>query len=207
LDGTGAHPDLVPGHILFHGLILITRLVAGSGLEHPGIAILGCASAALALSIPGFFLDRSIAGYLLLYIQAVACLFANALCLPCCPAAMTEAGARIRSSIAHSAIFLNIVFIPGGWGTTGPGSPFPSNHQQGLSNLFSNGRLHIRLSRHDENDLDLRIEDMNYPAPYLTHMRIPQASSLDFTRRETKKQGRRSKNAMKRGSVSRTMLI
>jgi len=85
LDGTGAHPDLVPGHILFHGLILITRLVAGSGLEHPGIAILGCASAALALSIPGFFLDRSIAGYLLLIFgqMHLSCLLCPALAHQC----------------------------------------------------------------------------------------------------------------------------
>jgi hypothetical protein len=73
------------GHIPYHSLILFTRLVAGTVLEHPGIAILRCASASLALSILEFLLARCVACYLVLYIQAGACLVANALCLPLLP--------------------------------------------------------------------------------------------------------------------------
>jgi hypothetical protein len=66
-------------------LILITSLIVGTGLEHTDIAIPVCTSAALTLAILGFFLGCSVAGYLLLYMQAVACLIANALCLPLLP--------------------------------------------------------------------------------------------------------------------------
>jgi hypothetical protein len=66
-------------------LILITSLIVGTGLEHTDIAIPVCTSAALTLAILGFFLGCSVAGYLLLYMQAVACFVANALCLPLLP--------------------------------------------------------------------------------------------------------------------------
>ncbi len=39
LDGIGVQPDLVPGHIPHHILVLITGQVAGTGLEHTGVAV------------------------------------------------------------------------------------------------------------------------------------------------------------------------
>jgi len=81
--GFRIQPDLVPGHIPYHSLILFARLVAGTGLVHLAIAVLHCASAPRA--ILEFFLGSRVSGYLVLYIQAVACLVANALCLPLRP--------------------------------------------------------------------------------------------------------------------------
>jgi hypothetical protein len=51
---------------------------------------------------------------------------------------MTEAGARISTSIAHSAIFLNISFIPGyaGEGYLIPARPFPSKPSAGVIKPF-----------------------------------------------------------------------
>ena len=80
--GFRIQPDLVPGHIPYHILILITGLVAGTVLEHPGIAVLNCASAPLALAILEFLLGCCGICHLVLYIQAVTCLVANALSLP-----------------------------------------------------------------------------------------------------------------------------
>jgi hypothetical protein len=66
-------------------LILFTVLVAGTGLGHLAITVLRCTSTHLALAILEFFLSRCGACHLVLYIQAVACFVANALCLPLRP--------------------------------------------------------------------------------------------------------------------------
>jgi len=77
---------------------------------------------------------------------------------PCCPAAMTVAGARNRTSIAHSAIFLNMVFHSWpGVDRLIPVHPSPSNHRQGLSNLFPDSQLHIHPPREQGNEPDLRM--------------------------------------------------
>jgi hypothetical protein len=86
-----------------------------------------------------FFLDRSVTCYLVLYIQAVARLVANALCLPLlpgCPAAMTAAGARSEPALHNSAIFLNMFFIPRGCGSTDPGSPVSIKPSAGVIKPF-----------------------------------------------------------------------
>jgi hypothetical protein len=101
LDGTGVQPDLVSGHIPHHILILVTGLVGRTGLEHQHIAIPGCTLAALTLSIPEHFLGRRIAGYLMLYIQAVACLVANTLCLSLLPGCHN--GSRRKDKDQHCA--------------------------------------------------------------------------------------------------------
>jgi hypothetical protein len=83
---------------------------------------------------------------------------------------MTAAGARIRTSIAHSAIFLNIVLIPGGWGTTNPCSPVSIKPSAGVIKPFPGPEAtYPPLSGNDGNERDPRIEYRNHPAPSAIH--------------------------------------
>jgi hypothetical protein len=108
--GFRIQPHLVPGHIPYHISILITGLVAGTDLEHQGIAVLHCTSAPLALAILEFFLDRSVACYLVLYILAVACLVANALCLPLLPGCHDGSWCKEKNQHCTQCYFLEHVF-------------------------------------------------------------------------------------------------
>jgi hypothetical protein len=101
LDGIRTQPDLVPGHILYPGLILFACLVAGTSLIHTGITVLRCTFDPLALAILEFFLGQSFAGYLLLYMQVITCLVANALCLPLLPGC--HDGCRSKDKNKHCA--------------------------------------------------------------------------------------------------------
>jgi hypothetical protein len=117
-------------------LILITCLILGTGLEHPDIAIPVCTSDALTLAILGFFLGRSVACYLMLYIQAVTCLVANALCLPLLPGC--HDGCRCKDKNKHCAQCYLLEHSFHSWrvGTTDPGSPVSIKPSAGVIKPF-----------------------------------------------------------------------
>jgi hypothetical protein len=91
-------------------LILFTVLIAGTILEHPGIAVLHSTSAPLALAILEFFLSRCGTCHLVLYIQAVACLVANALCLPLLPGCHDGSWCKDQNQHCTQCYFLEHVF-------------------------------------------------------------------------------------------------
>jgi hypothetical protein len=114
---------------------------------------------------------------------------------------MTAAGVRIRTSIAHSAIFLNIVLIPGGWGTTNPCSPVSIKPSAGIIKPFPGPEAtYPPMSGKDGNDRDLSMENRNHSAPCTKYMRIPKGSLTDFPFRNLKKWERGLKKGMSNSS-------
>jgi hypothetical protein len=102
---------------------------------------------------------------------------------------MTAAGARIRTSIVHSAIFLNIVLIPGGWGTINPCSPVSIKPSAGVIKPFPGPEAtYPPISGNHGNEHDLSREYRNHSAllPIQT-FRYPRIPLMFFTVRNLKK--------------------